>query len=80
MKGEITIFCLLEEEFLSNAAERFMDMYPDVKITINSYKESSGANMIADYQTYLNTKIMTGDVSYQRIVSPMHDTINAVFI
>lgn len=61
MKGEITISCLLEEEFLSDAAERFMDMYPDVKITINSYKESSGANMIADYQTYLNTKIMTGD-------------------
>lgn len=61
MKGEITISCLLEEEFLSDAAERFMDMYPDVKITINSYKESSGVNMIADYQTYLNTKIMTGD-------------------
>ncbi len=60
MKGEITISCLFEEEFLSAAAEQFMKRYPDVKVTVNSYKESSGESAVEDYRTYLNTKIMTG--------------------
>lgn len=60
MKGEITISCLYAEEFLNAAAEQFMKLYPDVKVTINSYKESSGESMVEDYRTYLNTKIMTG--------------------
>lgn len=60
MKGEITISCLYAEEFLNTAAEQFMKIYPDVKVTINSYKESSGESMVEDYRTYLNTKIMTG--------------------
>lgn len=60
MKGEITISCLYAEEFLNTAAEQFMKLYPDVKVTINSYKESSGEGTVEDYRTYLNTKIMTG--------------------
>lgn len=60
MKGEITISCFLEQEFLTTAAERFMDLYPDVTVTINVYNETSGAGSVEDYQTYLNTKIMTG--------------------
>lgn len=60
MKGEITISCLYAEEFLNTAAEQFMKLYPDVKVTINSYKESSGESMVEDYRIYLNTKIMTG--------------------
>lgn len=60
MKGEITISCLHAEEFLNTAAEQFMKLYPDVKVTINSYKESSGESMVEDYRTYLNTRIMTG--------------------
>lgn len=60
MKGEITISCLFAEEFLNTAAEQFMKLYPDVKVTVNSYKESSGESAVEDYRTYLNTKIMTG--------------------
>ena len=41
MKGEITISCLYAEEFLNTAAEQFMKLYPDVKVTVNSYKESA---------------------------------------
>ena len=36
MKGEITISCLSENEFLTAAAKQFMDIYPDVTITINA--------------------------------------------
>lgn len=60
MKGEITISCLYAEEFLNTAAEQFMKLYPNVKVTINSYKESSSEGTVEDYRTYLNTKIMTG--------------------
>ena len=60
MKGEITISCLFAEEFLNTAAEQFMKRYPDVKVIVNSYKESSGESTVEDYLTYLNTKIMTG--------------------
>lgn len=60
MKGEITISCLNAEEFLNTAAEQFMKLYPDVKVTINSYKESFSDGTVEDYRTYLNTKIMTG--------------------
>lgn len=56
MKGEITISCLSENEFLTTAAKQFMDIYPDVTITINA----SEAGTVEDYQTYLNTKIMSG--------------------
>lgn len=56
MKGEITISCLSENEFLTAAAKQFMDIYPDVTITINA----SEAGTVEDYQTYLNTKIMGG--------------------
>lgn len=56
MKGEITISCLSENEFLTAAAEQFTDIYPDVTITINA----SEAGTVEDYQTYLNTKIMSG--------------------
>lgn len=56
MKGEITISCLSENEFLTAAAKQFMDIYPDVTITINA----SEAGTVEDYQTYLNTKIMSG--------------------
>lgn len=56
MKGEITISCLSENEFLSAAAKQFMDLYPDVTITINA----SEAGTVEEYQTYLNTRIMSG--------------------
>lgn len=56
MKGEITISCWFAGEFLDTAAERFMKLYPDVKVTIHS----SDADTVEDYLTYLNTKIMTG--------------------
>lgn len=56
MKGEITISCLFENEFLTAAAKQFMDKYPDVTVTINA----SEAGTVEDYQTYLNTKIMSG--------------------
>lgn len=60
MKGEITVSSFMEQEFLTAAAEQFMDLYPDVKVTVNVYNETSGAGSVEDYQTYLNTKIMTG--------------------
>ncbi len=60
MRGEISISCLYAEEFLNTAAEQFMERYPNVKVTINSYKESSREGTVEDYRTYLNTKIMTG--------------------
>lgn len=60
MKGEISISCFVEQEFLATAAEQFMDIYPDVTVKINVYNETSGAGSVEDYQTYLNTKIMTG--------------------
>lgn len=60
MKGEITISCLYAEEFLNTAAGQFMKLYPDVKVTVNGYKESSSESTVEDYRTYLNTKIMTG--------------------
>ena len=60
MKGEITISCLFAEEFLNTAAEQFRKRYPDVKVTINSYKESNGESTMEDYRTFLNTKMMTG--------------------
>ena len=60
MKGEVTISCLFAEEFLNTAAAQFMKLYPDVKVTVNSYQESSGESTVEDYRTYLNTKIMTG--------------------
>ena len=60
MKGEISVSCFVEQEFLATAAEQFMDRYPDVTVNINVYNETSGAGSVEDYQTYLNTKIMTG--------------------
>lgn len=60
MKGEITVSGFMEQEFLTAAAEQFMDLYPDVRVTVNVYHETSGAGSVEDYQTYLNTKIMTG--------------------
>lgn len=60
MKGEISISCLLEQEFLTAAAKQFMDNYPDVTVTINAYKKTLEPGSVEDYQTYLNTKIMTG--------------------
>lgn len=60
MKGEITVSSFMEQEFLTAAAEQFMDLYPDVKVTVNVYNETSGAGSVEDYQNYLNTKIMTG--------------------
>lgn len=60
MKGGITVSSFMEQEFLTAAAGRFMDLYPDVKVTVNVYQETSGAGSVEDYQTYLNTKIMTG--------------------
>lgn len=59
MKGEITISCFYEQEFLMVAAEQFMKEYPDVKVTINVYKDTSETGSMEDYLTYLNTKIMT---------------------
>lgn len=60
MKGEITVSSFFEQEFLSTAAEQFMELYPDVTVTINVYDEKSGTGSVEDYQTYLNTKIMSG--------------------
>ena len=60
MKGELTISCFVEQEFLATAADQFMDLYPDVTVTINVYNETSGPTSVEDYLTYLNTKIMTG--------------------
>lgn len=60
IKGEITISCFYEEEFLTAAARQFMKLYPDVTVTINAYDGTSESGSVEDYQTYLNTKIMTG--------------------
>jgi len=62
MKGEISVACLYEEEFLATAAERFMEKYPDVTVTINSYEDASGggAAAVENYLSSLNTKIMAG--------------------
>jgi len=60
MKGEITISSLVEQEFLTAAARQFMETYPDVTVTINAYKKTLEPGSVEDYQTYLNTKIMTG--------------------
>lgn len=60
MKGEITISCFDEAEFLSVSAEKFMEIYPDVKVSINSYQGDYSADAVDNYLTYLNTKIMTG--------------------
>lgn len=56
MKGEITITCLSENELLTAAARKFMSIYPDVTVTIHA----SEAGSTQEYQTYLNTKIMSG--------------------
>ena len=58
MKGRITVSSFMEQEFLTAAAEQFMDIYPYVKVTVNVYNETSEAGSVEDYQTYLNTKIM----------------------
>ena len=60
MKGRITVSRFMEQELLTAAAEQFMDIYPYVKVTVNVYNETSEAGSVEDYQTYLNTKIMTG--------------------
>lgn len=64
MRGEITVSCLYSEEFVSAAAEQFMKKYPDVKVTINPYMDTIGSGTsdlpVEEYQTYLNTRIMTG--------------------
>lgn len=60
MEGEITISTLFEQEFLTVAAQQFMSDYPDVKVTINVYKDTAESGTVEDYQTYLNTKIMSG--------------------
>lgn len=60
MKGEITISCFDEAEFLRVSAEKFMGIYPNVKVTINSYQGDGGPDAVENYLTYLNTKIMTG--------------------
>lgn len=59
MKGEITIASFYEQEFLTTAAAQFMELYPEVTVSINVYDEASGAGSVEAYQTYLNTKIMT---------------------
>ncbi len=60
MKGEITISCFFEEEFLNIAAKQFMDRYPDVRVTVNAYDQTTQSGSVESYQTYLNTKIMSG--------------------
>lgn len=60
MKGEITVSSFIKDEFLTAAAQRFMDQYPGVTVTINYFSESPKAGDLEDYQSYLNTKIMTG--------------------
>lgn len=59
MKGEITIATMYEQEFLKTAAESFMTKYPDITITINNYQGSGGENAVEEWQTSLNTKIMS---------------------
>lgn len=60
MEGEISITTMYEEEFLTIAANKFMDKYPNVKIIINVFKNDSDSFLLEEYQNYLNTKIMTG--------------------
>ena len=75
MKGEITISTLDEWEFINEGAKLFMDKYPDVKVTVNTFrivetiKLEGGAEMSGtpseefsteNYLNLLNTKIMTG--------------------
>lgn len=60
MQGELTISTMFEQEFLSIAAEKFMELYPDVKVTINIFKGENNEQSVENYRTYLNTKIMTG--------------------
>lgn len=58
MKGVITVSTFREQEFLTAAAERFQKKYPEVSVDIHVF-EGSGKTAVSDYQTYLNTKIMS---------------------
>ncbi len=76
MKGEITISIMDEMPVLEQAAQIFMEKYPEVTITINQFREleiiqlEGGAVMAAEpsgeksgnnYLSQLNTRIMTGN-------------------
>ena len=62
MEGEITISAVFEQEFMTIAAKQFMAKYPNVKVTINTFRDvSKDVGIIpSDYRNFLNTKIMTG--------------------
>lgn len=68
MEGELTVSTMFEQEYLTIAAQKFMNKYPNVKISINSYvkiedENTTGASeefSVENYRNHLNTKIMTG--------------------
>lgn len=68
MEGEISISAMSEQEFMTIAANRFMAMYPRVKVNINAYRglakdageRPSNEYNTENYRNFLNTKIMTG--------------------
>lgn len=60
IKGEITVATAYEDEYLTAAAKQFMKKYPQAKVRVDSYKESSGEDWVEKYLQYLNTRIMTG--------------------
>ncbi len=61
LEGALTVSCFVEEEFLETAVKRFMEKYPGVTITVDSYEAENSADAVENYLTYLNTKIMSGD-------------------
>ncbi len=60
MKGEITVSCFFEDEFLTTAADKFMESYPEVTVTINAFNQTTDSASVENYQTFLNTKLMSG--------------------
>ena len=61
MRGELTISCLYQNEFLERAASQFMKKYPNVKVDIHVNAEEDREDAVENYLTYLNTRIMTGE-------------------
>ena len=61
MEGEITVSCLYQQDFLTEAAREFTDLYPQVKVTVNTFDQGGSGEGNQEYQNYLNTRLMTGN-------------------
>jgi multiple sugar transport system substrate-binding protein len=86
MRGELTLSVLEETEFLTAAAQMFMEKYPDVTVTVNAFRttelvELEGGMVTsadpaegktdADYLTYMNTRVMSGDAEDILVTDPL---------